>query len=74
MDSDYVTNCPKELMENTADIERGTSIVVTGGKYVMFIGKGVLRGMKGRTRSSASVLRGQQVRDVDQGRFCSPHA
>jgi hypothetical protein len=53
IDSDYVTNCRKELVENTVDIERGANIVV---------------------RSSDPVVRGQQVRDVDQGRLCSPPA
>ncbi|MBZ9643993.1 hypothetical protein [Streptomyces sp. PSKA30] len=74
MDFDYVTNCRKELVEDAVDIERGANIVVKGGKYVMPIGKKLLPVMKDRTRSSASVLRGQQVRDVDQGQLCSPHA
>jgi len=52
MDFDYVTNCRKELVEKTVDIERSANIVVKGGKYVMFIGKEVLRGMEGMTRSS----------------------
>ncbi|MET8102224.1 hypothetical protein ABZV29_38220 [Streptomyces sp. NPDC005236] len=47
-------------MENTVDIERGVNIVVKGGKYVTFTGKKLSLVMKDRTRSSASVLRGQQ--------------
>ncbi|MFF3412762.1 hypothetical protein ACFYW8_42865 [Streptomyces sp. NPDC002742] len=72
--SGYVTNCCKELVENTVDIERGVNIVVKDGKYVTSTGKKLFLVMKDTTRNSASVLRGQQVRDVDQGWLCShPH-
>jgi hypothetical protein len=61
-------------VENTVDIERGVNIVVKDGKYVTSTGKKLFLVMKDTTRNSASVLRGQQVRDVDQGWLCShPH-
>ncbi|MDX3698053.1 hypothetical protein PV726_49555 [Streptomyces europaeiscabiei] len=74
MDSDYVTNCRKELVVNTVGIERGADIVVRGGKYVMFIGKKLLPVMKDKeeelglsfTRSGGSRRR--------SGSLCSPHA
>ncbi|QIY92943.1 hypothetical protein HEP87_56170 [Streptomyces sp. S1D4-11] len=64
----YVTDCRKELVENTADIERGVRIMHKGDKFGTCIREKLLLVMKDRTWSADSIFRGQrQVRGGGPG-------